>query len=94
MNIAVSKSATKIRLPKVLRLYLTDDDVRQEILTMMAAGRISRVDQLYNNALTLRSWAMDQRRNGYEIAAYQEEEHKFKILTMPILEAAAIAKED
>jgi len=41
--------------------------------------------ELFNNALTLLQWAIEQRQEGYEIASYHREHKDLHIVKMPAL---------
>jgi hypothetical protein len=46
---------------------------------------LSTKKDLFNNALTLLSWAIDEVRNGNTIAAVNEEQKLYRELNMPVL---------
>jgi len=66
-----------------------NDDMVDEVGRMMAVAGLAKPWDLYNYALTFLNWALDQKRKGLEIAAYDPDEKTFTIVTMPVLEAAA-----
>jgi hypothetical protein len=44
--------------------------------------------ELFNNALTMLSWAVEQRRAGREIGSINETEKSYRVLQMNILDRA------
>lgn len=74
------------RTEQVIRLRLNPEKT-SEVVRMLDETGISRPVELYNNALTLLKWAIDQRKRGYEIASYEDRTEKFRIVTMPILDS-------
>lgn len=51
---------------------------------MEQTGLTTKKD-LFNNALTLLSWAIEEVANGNTIASVNEEENRYRVLQMPIL---------
>jgi len=45
--------------------------------------------ELFNNALTMFEWAVEEVKNGNEIAAVNEREKVFRVLVTPLLERVA-----
>ncbi len=50
---------------------------------------ISTYKELFNNALTILAWAVEQRESGRMVASIDEEQNQFRELQMPTLEHAA-----
>ena len=75
-----------LAVPDVLRLRLNPEKAAEVRWMMMETG-ISKSTELCNSALTLLKWAIEQRKRGYEIAAYQEKGKKVRIVAMPGLDA-------
>ncbi len=44
---------------------------------------------LFNSALSMLEWAVDETANGNEIAAVNEEDNRYRVLVAPILQRAA-----
>ena len=61
-------------------------DRQEEINNMIADAGLRTNKELFDNAITLFSWVIKQRKKGYSIGSYNEEKDTFNELTMPSLE--------
>src|SRR5258708_134656 len=61
----------------------------QELKHLMSEARIETYKELFNNALTLLEWSVDQTKAGRAIASVDEDKEKYRVLLMPILETLA-----
>ena len=66
------------------------DDRASELRALMEQCGISTQRDLLNNALALFAWAVNERSTGRIIASVDEENMKFKELTMPALQRVAV----
>jgi len=64
----------------------------KELDDLMAATDSETRRELFNNALTLLQWAIQQRQLGYEIGAYHRIDKDLHILTMPALSNVEVVK--
>lgn len=71
-----------------MQLDLPEAKVNELKLLMNEAG-IETYKELFNNALTLLEWSVDQTKAGRAIASLDEENEKYRVLLMPILETLA-----
>lgn len=67
-----------------MQFDFTEDRVK-ELEAMMAKCDISTRKELFNNALTVLEWALEESEQGHEIAAIDRKEKQFFALRMPIL---------
>jgi len=67
---------------------MSEDQVKR-LEVLMKATHLSTKKDLFNYALTLFEWAVDERRCGKLIAALDPKENRYKEILMPPLEAAA-----
>jgi hypothetical protein len=70
-------------MPRI-QFELSDDKVR-ELEELMKESGIRTKKDLFNNALTLLEWAIDEKRAGRTIASIDEKEKRYKELVMPVL---------
>jgi metal-responsive CopG/Arc/MetJ family transcriptional regulator len=68
-----------------IQLDLPDERVKELDSLMDEVGVSTRKD-LFNNALTLFEWAVDEKRAGRTIASIDDVEKRYKELVMPALE--------
>jgi len=61
------------------------EDRLQELDTLMSKCGISTRKELFNYALTMLEWAVDESENGHDIAAIDRAKKEFYSLRMPIL---------
>jgi hypothetical protein len=61
----------------------------KELEALMRETRITTRKDLFNNALTLLEWAIQEKRGGKKIASVDENNKRYKELVMPILEAVS-----
>lgn len=66
---------------------LTEDKVKEIDDLMTKSGMSSRKD-VFNTALTLLEWAIEESERGHDIAAINRGEREFFSLRMPVLESA------
>lgn len=71
-----------------IQFELPENKVRELEQLMEESGTATRKD-LFNNALTLLEWALNESKRGNVIASINEQEHKYEELHMPILSAVA-----
>jgi hypothetical protein len=57
-----------------------------ELKALMEECRISTQKELFNTAYTLLEWAVKERRQGRTIASVDEQNMKYKELSMPVLD--------
>jgi hypothetical protein len=73
---------------KNIRLqFEVPEDRFEELKDLMGRCRISSQKDLFNSALTLLEWAVEERSKGRIIASVDEPNMKYKELAMPALEA-------
>lgn len=73
-----------------LRVHLRLNPTKAaDVRWMKEVANVGTTADLYDNALTLLKWALQQRVAGREVASYEEAADRIRILLMPILEAAA-----
>src|ERR1700742_5214354 len=76
-----------------LQIEVTDDQDKHMLNIMEQAGLATKKD-LFNNALTLFSWAIEEVQNGNAIASVNEKQNRFRELQIPaLMHAAQRAKE-
>jgi len=73
-----------------IQLELPDERVR-ELKGLMAEAGIETYKDLFNNALTIFEWLLNEVKSGKVIAAVDEQNEKYRVLVMPALERAAKA---
>jgi hypothetical protein len=66
---------------------LTEDKVK-DIEDIMKKSDISSRKDVFNTALTLLEWAIDESERGHDIAAISRKNKEFFSLRMPVLDAA------
>jgi hypothetical protein len=71
-----------------MQLDLPDTKVEELNILMNKTG-IATYKELFNNALTLLEWAVDQTKAGRAIASIDEEHETYRLLLMPVLETLA-----
>jgi len=77
---------------KKVRLQLEVSERRlAELQALMEVCDISKQKDLFNAALTLFEWAVEERRRGRTIASIDEASMKYKELAMPALSAVHAA---
>ncbi|MDC9769052.1 MULTISPECIES: hypothetical protein [Enterobacterales] len=62
------------------------EDRSEELDSLMTKCGIGTKKELFNYALTMLEWAVDESERGNEIAAVNRDEKQFYTLRMPILE--------
>lgn len=73
---------------KNVRLQLELSEARvAELKALIEECRLGTQKELFNSALTLFEWAVNERRKGRMIASVDEASMKYKELAMPALEA-------
>lgn len=71
-----------------------DDRGQQLVRKLMSWTGSTTYKDIFNNALTLLDWALDQRAHGLIVASMDEGNETYKELVMPALQnAAAIGKQ-
>lgn len=66
---------------------LTEEKVKEIEDIMTKSGMSSRKD-VFNTALTLLEWAIEESERGHDIAAINRNEKEFFSLRMPVLDSA------
>jgi hypothetical protein len=74
-----------------IQLELPEERVEELDKLMKAVDLRTRKD-LFNNALTLLEWAVNERKAGRVVASIDDETHRIKELVMPVLESVPSAK--
>ena len=73
-----------------MRIQLDLDDAGVALLDRLKGATGSKTHkELFNNAITLLEWAVNQRRNGRIVASLDESDENYRELQMPALEYAA-----
>ena len=71
-----------------IQIELPEEKVK-ELDNLMRVAQISTRKDLFNNALTLFEWAIEERKSGRSIASVDENNKRYKELVMPTLSAVA-----
>jgi len=74
-----------------IQFELSEDRVKELEGMMQQAGIVTRRD-LFNNALTLFEWVINEKKAGRIVASIDEANHRYKELVMPSLESAVSSK--
>ena len=73
-----------------MRIQVEFDEVGTQLVKkLMEQTGITTYKELFNNAVALFSWAVNQREKGNKIASINEGSHEFRELQMHPLEYAA-----
>lgn len=67
-----------------MQFDFTEDRVK-ELEAMMAKCGINTRKELFNNALTILEWALEESEQGHDVAAIDRKDKQFFALRMPIL---------
>ena len=70
-----------------LQFELPEDKV-EELDKIMEKCSIETRKELFNNALTLFEWAVEEVSSGNVIASVDEEKERYRVLQMPVLNQA------
>jgi hypothetical protein len=73
-----------------IQLELPETQVNELKVLMEQAG-VDTYKDLFNNALTLFEWALNEVKTGKTLASVDERTDKYRILVMPVLERMAKA---
>lgn len=76
-----------------IQFDLPEEKVR-ELEALMRETNIATRRDLFNNALTLFEWAIQERQSGRSIASVDEHNKKYKELVMPALMAVTPASKN
>jgi hypothetical protein len=71
-----------------IQLELSESQIR-DLKSLMKETEVDTYKELFNNALTLFQWAVDEIKSGNEIASVNEERERYKVLVMHALERIA-----
>ena len=71
-----------------LQLDLPEERVK-ELKALMEETGAETYKELFNNALTIFEWAVNEIKNGNQIAAINEEKEVYRVLVTPLLERVA-----
>ena len=74
-----------------IQLELPEGRVR-ELEALMETAGIATKKELFNTALTLFEWAIQEKSSGRIIASMDEEQQRYKELIMPALSAAGVRR--
>ena len=74
-----------------VQLELSEDRV-ERLKEIMKLCEITTQKELFNNSLALFEWAVKQRQSGRMIASVDENNMRFKEISMPALEAVAVVQ--
>lgn len=78
-----------------MRIQLDLDEAGVRLLDKLKEATGLRTHkELFNNAVTLFEWAVNQRRDGRIVASLDEVSENYKELQMPVLEYAASQAEE
>lgn len=76
-----------------MRVNIELSEERVNVLKALAEEcGLSTQKELFNSALTLFEWAVNERRSGRTIASIDESTMKYKELAMPALQAVTVTK--
>jgi hypothetical protein len=81
-------SGTTARIIMRIQLELPEAKV-QELKALMEETGVETYKDLFNNALTLLEWAIEEVEDGRVLASVDEQNDKYRVLVMPILERMA-----
>ena len=62
------------------------EDRAEDLKKMMNALGLRTQRDLFDNAMTITSWMIKQRKKGDEVGSYNDDEEKFTELVMPCLQ--------
>jgi len=71
-----------------IQLDLPEEKV-QELKALMADADIETYKELFNNALTLLEWSIEETKAGRTLASIDEAQESYRVLVMPILQRIA-----
>ena len=71
-----------------LQLDLPEERVK-ELKALMEETGAETYKELFNNALTIFEWAVNEIKSGNSIAAINEEKEVYRVLVTPLLERVA-----
>lgn len=63
-----------------------------ELKALMDETGMETYKELFNNALTLLEWSIQETKAGKPIASVDEDRNRYKVLVMPVLERVAKAR--
>lgn len=73
---------------KIVRVQIDiPEDRVNELDELMGEAKISTRKELFNNALTLFEWAIQQRKKGKKICSFDEEREIIQELLMPSIQS-------
>ena len=61
------------------------EDKAKRLESLMELCHVTTKKDLFNNALSLLEWAVEEKKSGYDIASINKETNLFRELRMPIL---------
>jgi len=71
-----------------IQLDMSEEQVKR-LEFLMRETQLSTKKDLFNYALTLFEWAVDERKSGRLVAAVDSKENRYREIVIPPLEAAA-----
>lgn len=71
-----------------IQLDLPEEKVH-ELKALMAEADLETYKELFNNALTLLEWAIEEVKAGRDLASVDEGQESYRALVMPILKRVA-----
>lgn len=78
-------------MPRISSFDVTEKGLRDIEEMMQVTGTTTKKD-LFNNALTILQWAIEERQKGHSIAAISETTNITWMLEMPILRNVEVRK--
>jgi hypothetical protein len=74
-----------------MRIQIEIDEKGAEFLqTLRKLTGVQTHKELFNNAITILNWAVQQKRAGRTVASLNEQDKNYKELSMPILDRVAV----
>jgi hypothetical protein len=68
-----------------LNFEFSEDRIK-ELKNLQNEAHLETMKDLFNNALTIFEWAVEETKKGNEIAAVNEQTEKYRVLVMPVLQ--------
>jgi hypothetical protein len=76
-----------------LNFEFNSDQVKR-LRALQEETGIGSMKELFNTAFTLLTWAVNETKNGNEIAAVNEDDEIYRVLAMPALQHVATASKE
>jgi hypothetical protein len=68
-----------------LNFEFSEDRIK-ELKNLQNEAHLETMKDLFNNALTIFEWAVEETKKGNEIAAVNEQTETYRVLVMPVLQ--------